>query len=226
MKIVVINGSGTGTSGATGHVLAGVVDGVRAAGAEVKTFLLTELTINPCKGCRTCQKTGQCVIDDDYPEVSTAMMEADGLVLASPNYISNVSSHIKALLDRSFSKLFHCQAMHGKYGAVVIVSGGPLYQQVEDYLLHVTGTMGCWKVGSLSVVSDRMNIPDERIKVLEEAMGLGRRLVEAIKTRQAFPEQQEEREMTFAMARCLVESQKDNWHYEYEYWQKHCGKGK
>jgi hypothetical protein len=57
-------------------------------------------------------------------------------------------------------------------------------------------------------------------------MGLGRRLVEAIKTRQAFPEQQEEREMTFAMARCLVESQKDNWHYEYEYWQKHCGKDK
>jgi multimeric flavodoxin WrbA len=221
MKIVVINGSGTGSAGATGQTLAGIVNGAREAGAEVETFLLTKLIINPCTGCHTCQKTGRCIIDDDYPKISEAMMEADGLVLASPNYISNVSASIKALLDRSFSKLFHCQAMHGKYGAVVIASGGPLYQQVEDYLLHVTGTMGCWKVGSLVVASDQMDIPAERAKVLDEAKDLGRKLVEAIKTRQPFPEQQEEREMTFEMARWLVESQKDTWHYEYAYWQKH-----
>ncbi len=223
MKIVVINGSGTGASGATGQILVGLVDGAHSAGAEVETFLLTELIINPCKGCKTCQKTGQCVIDDDYQKISEAMMKADGLVLASPNYISNVSSSIKALLDRSFSKLFHCQAMHGKYGVVVTVSGGPLYQQVEDYLLHVTGTMGCWKVGSIAVTSDQMNIPDERTKVLEEAKALGHSLVEAIKTRKHFPEQKEEREMTFEMARRLVESHKDTAHYEYEYWQKHWG---
>ena len=65
MKIVVINGSGTGTSGATGQTLVGVVDGARAAGAEVETFLLTNLTINPCTGCQTCQKMGQCIFDDD-----------------------------------------------------------------------------------------------------------------------------------------------------------------
>jgi multimeric flavodoxin WrbA len=224
MKIVVINGSGTGTSGATGRTLAGIVSGASEAGAEVETFQLTKLIINPCKGCHTCQKTGLCVIDDDYPKISEAMIEADGLVLASPNYISNVSSYIKALLDRSFSKLFHCQAMHGKYGAVVIVSGGPLYQPVEDYLLHVTGTMGCWKVGSLAVASDQLGISDERAKVLEEAKGLGRRLVQAIKTKRQFPEQEEERKMTFEMARWLVESQKDTWHYEYEYWQKLWGK--
>jgi multimeric flavodoxin WrbA len=226
MKIVVINGSGTGTAGATGQTLAGIVNGAREAGAEVETFLLTNQIINPCKGCHTCQKTGRCIIDDDYPKISEAMIEADGLVLASPNYISNVSASIKALLDRSFSKLFHCQAMHGKYGAVVIASGGPLYQQVEDYLLHVTGTMGCWKVGSLVVASDQMNIPAERAKVLEEAKDLGRRLAEAVKTRQHFPEQKEEREMMFEMARWLVESQKDTWHYEYDYWQKRWGRDK
>ena len=52
----------------------------------------------------------------------------------------------------------------------------------------------------------------------------GNILVEAIKTKQAFPEQKEEREMTFEMARYLVESKKDTWHYEHEYWQKHWGK--
>jgi len=186
MKIVAINGSGTGAAGSTGQALEGVAEGARAAGAEVETFLLTKLTINPCKSCHTCQKVGRCVIDDDYPKIRDAMIEADGLVLASPNYISNVSAHIKALLDRSFSILFHCQAMHGKYSAVVISSGGPMYQRVEDYLLHVTGTMGCWKVGSLVVAGDQMEVPDECVGVLEEAKDLGRRLAEAIKTGEQF----------------------------------------
>ena len=149
MKIVTINGSGSGAAGATGQTLTGVVEGARAAGAEVETFLLTELTINPCKGCHTCQKTGRCIINDDYPKIREAMIKADGLVLASPNYISNVSANIKALLDRSFSFLFHCQAMHGKYATVVVASGGPMYQQVEDYLLHVIGT----DVGRLEALS-------------------------------------------------------------------------
>jgi len=225
MKIVAINGSGTGAAGSTGQALEGVAEGARAAGAEVETFLLTKLTINPCKSCHTCQKVGRCVIDDDYPKIRDAMIEADGLVLASPNYISNVSAHIKALLDRSFSILFHCQAMHGKYSAVVISSGGPMYQRVENYLLHVTGTMGCWKVGSLVVAGDQMEVPDECVGVLEEAKDLGRRLAEAIKTGEQFPEQEEQREMAFEMMRWLVESQKDTSPYEYEYWQKHWGMG-
>lgn len=225
MKIVAINGSGTGATGSTGQTLTGVVEGARKAGAEVETLLLTKLTINPCKSCHTCQKTGQCVINDDYPKIRDTMIKADGLVLASPNYISNVSANIKALLDRSFSILFHCQAMYGKYGAVVVASGGPMYQQVEDYLLHVTGTMGCWKVGSLVVASEQMNILDERAKTLENAKDLGRRLVEAIKTGQRFPEQEEQHKMAFEMMRWLVESQKDTAPYEYEYWQKHWGMG-
>jgi multimeric flavodoxin WrbA len=225
MKIVAINGSGTGAAGATGQALTGVVEGARAAGAEVETFLLTKLTINPCKGCHTCQKTGQCIINDDYPKVREAMLKADGLVIASPNYISNVSAGIKALLDRSFSVLFHCQAMHGKYGAVVVASGGPLYQTVEDYLLHVTGTMGCWKVGSLAVASAQMDISDEREKTREEAKDLGRRLAEAIKTKQRFPDQEEQREMAFETMRWLVGTQKDTSPHEYEYWQKRWGFG-
>jgi multimeric flavodoxin WrbA len=225
MKIVAINGSGTGAAGSTGQTLTGVVEGARAAGAEVETFLLTNLTISPCKGCHTCQKTGQCIINDDYQKVSEAMLKADGLVIASPNYISNVSASIKALLDRSFSILFHCQAMRGKYGAVVVASAGPVYQQVEDYLLHVTGTMGCWNVGSLVVASAQMGITDEHEKTLEDAKDLGRRLVEAIKTKQCFPEQEEQRELAFETMRWLVETQKDTSPHEYEYWQQRWGFG-
>ena len=123
MKIVAINGSGTGAAGTTGQTLDGVVQGLLESGAEVEMFLLNELKISPCTGCGTCKRTGHCVFKDDYPKIKDAMLGADGVVFSSPNYISNVSSQIKALLDRSFCFLFHCQAMNGKYGCTQLDSG-------------------------------------------------------------------------------------------------------
>ena len=221
MRIVAINGSGTGAKGVTGQTLEGVVEGVRESGAEVELFFLNELKITPCTGCGTCKRTGQCVFKDDYPKIKDAMLAADGVIFSSPNYIRNVSSQIKALLDRSFCFLFHCQAMKGKYGAVVIASGGPQYQTVEDYLMHVTGSMGCWKVGSVVASDAQMKDPDERKSVLDEARVLGRNLVTAIKTKKCFPDQEEEREMTFEVMRWMIENTKDEAPFEYEYWQNH-----
>jgi multimeric flavodoxin WrbA len=221
MKIVAINGSGSGSAGATGQTLEGVVKGIRESGAEVEIFVLNELKISPCSGCGTCKRTGQCVFKDDYPKIKDALLEADGVVLASPNYIRNVSSQIKAFLDRSFCFLFHCQAMNGKYGAVVVASGGPQYQPVEDYLMHVSGSMGCWKVGSVVAADAQMKDSDERVNVLDEARTLGRSLSNAVRTKQPFRDQVEERETTFEVMRWLVESTKDEAPFEYEYWQKH-----
>ncbi len=223
MKIVAINGSGTGVSGVTGQSLENVVNGARDAGAEVETVVLTKLTVSPCRGCRTCQRKGHCVIDDDFPKIQAAMIAADGIVLSSPNYISNVSGQVKCFLDRSFSLMFHCQAMNNKYSAIIVASGGPLFEPVEQYLLRVTGNMGCWKVGSLVVAEDQLADPEERASVFDEAQALGRNLAQAIRTKQAFPDQQEDREMTFAMMRWLVENNKEKWPHEYAYWQKHWG---
>jgi multimeric flavodoxin WrbA len=220
MKIVAINGSGSGTKGVTGQTLEGVAQGVRESGVDVELLILNDLKISPCTGCGTCKRTGQCVFNDDYLKIKEAMLAADGMILASPNYISNVSSQMKAFLDRSFCFLFHCQAMNGKYGAVVVATGGPQYQTVKDYMLHVTGSMGCWRVGSIVAATAQMEDTDERARVIDEAQALGRSLVKAVKTKQAFPDQEEERETTFEVMRWLVESTKDEVPFEYEYWQK------
>jgi multimeric flavodoxin WrbA len=218
MRIVAINGSPTGSRGSTGRSLAALIEGAREAGAEVTLFELGTLTVNPCTSCHTCQTTGRCTIRDDCPAIQKAMHEADGLVLASPNYIYNVSAQLKALLDRCFS-MFHCQTMHGTYGACIIASGGPRFQQVEEYLLHVIGSLGCWKVGSLVVAGGQLDDPDEAPRIVQEARALGRTLTRTITSRARFPEQEAEREECFEIMRWLVESQKDLWPYEYQYWQ-------
>jgi multimeric flavodoxin WrbA len=222
MKIVSINGSPTGPRGSTGRALAALIEGTREAGAQVTVFELGSLTVKPCISCHTCQKKGGCVIQDDYPTMQQAMIEADGLVLASPNYIFNVSAQLKAMLDRSIS-MFHCLPLYGKYGVCVLSSGGPLYQRAEEYLQHVLVSMGLWKVGSLVVASVQLDDPDEVSNALQEARDLGRRLADAIVSRKRFPEQEEERNQWFESMRWLVESQKEDWPYEYEYWQKRWG---
>ena len=96
------------------------------------------------------------------------MIAADGIVLASPNYISSVSAQMKALFDRSFS-MFHCQTLHGKYGAGVLASGGPLRQMAQEYLMHIIGCSGCWKVGSVATGWDgALDDPDQAPDLLKD----------------------------------------------------------
>jgi multimeric flavodoxin WrbA len=220
MNIVAINGSPTGSKGSTGRLLTALIEGAHGAGAEVTLFELGWLTVKPCTSCRTCQRIGTCVIEDDYQRIKAAMIAADGIVLASPNYISSVSAQMKALLDRCFS-MFHCQALHGKYGAVVIASGSPMYQTPQEYLMNVVGSFGCWNAGSVATGGGLLDDLEQAPDILKEASDLGNRLAEAIKSMQRFPEQAEALEQSFEIMRWLVEEHKDIWPYEYEYWQKH-----
>ena len=110
--------------------LSGVLEGARQAGAEVELFSLTEKDVQPCRGCDACHVSGECIIDDDFAEIRGAFERADGLILASPNYIVSVSAQLKAVLDRC-APLVHLQALEGKYGAAVVTSGGPGSDEVR-----------------------------------------------------------------------------------------------
>ena len=220
MKIVAINGSPTGIEGTTGKVLAALLEGAKKEGAGVQLFELGAGTVKPCISCHTCQTEGHCVIEDDLQPIHTAMLEADGIVLASPNYIDDVSAQLKALLDRSFS-MYHCQMLNGKYGACVVASGGPRYERVVDYLLDKIGTIGCWKVGSIVAAGGLIHDPYYAPAIEKEARELGAKLAHAIATHAAYPEQIDARNECFEVMRWLVEEQKEEWPFEYEYWQKH-----
>jgi multimeric flavodoxin WrbA len=75
-------------------------------GAEVQTFTLNDLHFRGCQGCMACKtRLDRCVLEDDLTEVLEAVRETDVLVLASPVYFWDVSSQLKAFLDRTFSYL-------------------------------------------------------------------------------------------------------------------------
>jgi multimeric flavodoxin WrbA len=75
-------------------------------GAEVTRFALNQLDFRGCQGCMACKtKLDRCVLQDDLTQVLEAVRATDVLVLASPVYFWDVSSQLKAFLDRTFSYL-------------------------------------------------------------------------------------------------------------------------
>jgi multimeric flavodoxin WrbA len=75
-------------------------------GAEARTFALNDLNFRGCQGCMACKtKLDRCVLEDDLTEVLEAVRETDVLVLATPVYFWDVTSQLKAFLDRTYSYL-------------------------------------------------------------------------------------------------------------------------
>ena len=75
-------------------------------GAEVRTFSLNKLKYRGCQACMTCKtKLDKCVLKDDLAEVLDVVRDSDVLVMATPVYYGDLSSQLKAFVDRTFSYL-------------------------------------------------------------------------------------------------------------------------
>ena len=100
MKIVLINAS-TRKSGATAKMLNEFYDNLLAKeNVEIKILNLSDLKINFCEGCCGCYKNGVCHIDDDAEMLSSLINNADGVIVGTPNYASNISGQLKTFIDR------------------------------------------------------------------------------------------------------------------------------
>lgn len=216
MKVLAVIGSPNGMKGSTGRLLEAVLQGARRRGAETQVCSLADLKVHPCRACGSCHRTGKCLIEDDLGVIEAAAREAEGVVLASPNYMFNVSAQMKAFLDRCCGPL-HCQAWEDKYGAAVVTSGGSGAEEVEAYLLRFLRTMGCRTVGSISAQGRQLQA-DAAARFVQAASHLGEDLVASIRSKRKFPEQAAERQAFVERMRQLVTMQKDVWPYEYEYW--------
>jgi multimeric flavodoxin WrbA len=222
MKITAIIASPNGMAGYTARLLKPLLAAAEEAGAVTEVFELNKLKVNPCNGCQNnCHKTGECIQKDDYDRIKQAFLESDGIVLATPNYTFNVTPQMKALIDRC-NLLLHCQLLNGKYGAALVSSGGSDPSEVEEYLLKVMRSNGMWLMGSLGAVRAQLEDDDEKEKLSQESADMGRRMVQAIKTNQTFPDQAEDREQAFEIMKFMTQLIPE-WSWVHEYWEKNWG---
>src|SRR3972149_9394047 len=103
MKIVAFNGSGR-KDGNTGILLNLVLDELKDEGIESELIQLAGESLSGCIACYRCaaNKDEKCaVVKDRMNEYIAKMKEAEGILLGSPTYISDMTASMKALIERS-----------------------------------------------------------------------------------------------------------------------------
>ncbi|HOI57570.1 NAD(P)H-dependent oxidoreductase [Methanoculleus sp.] len=216
MKILAINGSPRGSRSQTLRLVQAVLEGARSAGADGELVDVAKLQIEYCTGCLTCCERGECVRDDDFAALYQQMLESDGIVFGSPNYIDSVTAQIKTMLDR-MADAIHCQVFTGKYGCAVATAGGSGADEVVAYLNGVLRTLGATTVGGVGVVLG--GDPETIVPAEGRAYELGKRLAQAIANKETYPEQERFHAAMQERMQALVTANKDRWQHEYDYWQ-------
>jgi len=103
MNVVAFNGSAR-RKGNTSLLLKTVTDVLEQEGIQTSTIDLAGQSIQGCIACMKCHrdKNRRCSVDTDFLNECIAHMEtADGILLGSPTYFADVSTEMKALIDRA-----------------------------------------------------------------------------------------------------------------------------
>jgi multimeric flavodoxin WrbA len=215
MKILGINGSPKGEKSQTRRLVMAVLEGARRTGADVTFVDICDLEIRYCTACGTCYAKGECIHDDDYPNLLDKMLDADGIVFGSPNYINSVTAQLKTLFDRMADSI-HCQYFTGKYGCSVCTAGGSMADEVAEYMNETLLHLGATTVGKVGV--NFQGNPDAIVPAEKKAKELGRKLADAIRTKWKDPAQQKIQAERREYFKSLITFNKDVWSHEYEHW--------
>jgi len=131
MRILAINGSHRKHGGLNQLMIDALFAGARAAGGETECIRLAEKKILPCTSCEKCQrKSGYgCINDDkdDFDSITKMIREADVVILATPVYIFQMSSHMKAFIERFYSR--------GKSHVLRFSRSGLIFHDIDHSLM-------------------------------------------------------------------------------------------
>jgi multimeric flavodoxin WrbA len=118
MKVLAVNGSPR-RQGNTAILIDEVLARLENAGIETAQVSLADYRLAGCGGCGGCAALVEpaCTQEDDgLNDLVARMIAADGIVLGSPVYFSDVTTNMKSLIDRA--------------GYISVVSGGVLRRKV------------------------------------------------------------------------------------------------
>jgi multimeric flavodoxin WrbA len=123
MKVVAFNGSPR-KEGNTAALISHVLSELEKEGIETETVHVGGKSIHGCTACGKCfeNKNRKCVIDKDIVnDCIEKMLEADGMILASPTYFADLTPELKALIDRAgFVAKANSEMFRYKVGAAVV----------------------------------------------------------------------------------------------------------
>ena len=188
MKVLGIMGSPR-IKGNTDLLLEEALKGAKSQQVEIEKIVVDKLKITPCREYYGCLKDGNCVIRDDMNSIYPKLLEADGIIVASPMFFYGLSAQLKALIDR-------CQALwarryilknlpdSARKGAFIAVGATQGKQLFDGSILTVKYFFKAFDVEYVDELLirgvDKRGEIKEHPEALSDAFKLGRRLAQKI----------------------------------------------
>nr|WP_315019775.1 flavodoxin family protein [uncultured Aminipila sp.] len=122
MKILLLNGSPRikgNTETALNQIIQGIQSNIHEA--QIELFNITDLKISGCINCDACKKNdGNCVMLDDSFKIIQKIYDSDIVILGTPVYYWGITSQLKTVIDKLYSKESQFRQQKKKIGIVVI----------------------------------------------------------------------------------------------------------
>ncbi|MCF7936524.1 MAG: flavodoxin family protein [Synergistales bacterium] len=164
MKVVGFNGSPR-EQGNTAAMIGEVFAALRKEGIETELVQVGGKPVRGCTACMRCRESadGTCVInDDELNDWLQKMAAADGIILGSPTYFSDLTPEMKALIDRAgFVARGSGGLLRRKVGAAVVAvrraGGVHVFDSINHLFLIsemiVPGSV-YWNIGQARDIGD------------------------------------------------------------------------
>ena len=102
MKAIVIN-AGPKRKDSNAQLAKSAMKGADSAGADVEYVDLYKLDLSGCRNCSICKnddKVGKCYWKDDVSPLIERILDSDCLIIATPIFFTEPTSHYRALIER------------------------------------------------------------------------------------------------------------------------------
>jgi multimeric flavodoxin WrbA len=140
MKVVGFNGSPR-RDGNTAILIQTVFAELEKEGIETELVQFSGQTLRGCTACYACKKNQnkQCVIQDDVVnDAIQKMCEADGILIGSPCYFSDINAETKAFIDRvGMVTRTNGNLLKRKVGAAIIAARRSGQNHAFDSINHL-----------------------------------------------------------------------------------------
>jgi multimeric flavodoxin WrbA len=227
MKILIVNGSNR-IHGNTDQLIGLIGENLRAEAAKAGQEMELEV-IHPgkmhlefCRGCRICYDRGEdaCPVGDDMLAIKARMQAADGVLLASPVYVDDVSAAMKNYIDR-LCHLCHRPEFADKIGYVLATTGSSRASKTLETMGMSLRLWGFYVAGQKGVTMGARMKPDEVREKLDSLAGeIAKKLFDAIQGK-AYLNPTFLSLLTFKIQQLAWSNKAQPGTVDYEHWRSH-----
>jgi len=183
MKLLAIVGSPR-LKGNTNYLVDQALGEAAKLGAQTEKLILSQYEVNPCLGHDDCATFDACQQKDDAGWILDKFYEADGVILATPVYWYNVSTQMKAFIDRNYFLYKHDRKCRARAVGVIVVAE---QEAIEDTLHTLKQFIGdrfdveADRIFIASGYADKLGEAESNLSLVEEVRKLGRQMAASLK---------------------------------------------